>query len=118
MQMEAMHVLVQYLEVDQIGELRRIFHSLDTLRTGYITYEELEDALQRAGIEAASTEIKQIIENIDYHGDGQISYSEFLVATVKSKKLLTEETLWNAFKRFDTDNSGTITADNLAQVMR
>jgi len=54
-------------------------------------------------------EIQQIIENVDYAGNGKINYSEFLAATIELKQVLTYEKLWTLFKYFDTDNSGIIT---------
>lgn len=51
-----------------------------------------------------------MIENIDYAGNGKINYSEFLMATIELKSVLTNEKLAALFKYFDTDNSGVITA--------
>ena len=54
-------------------------------------------------------EIKQIIANVDYAGNGKINYSEFLAATIELKSVLTYDKLWALFKYFDTDDSGIIT---------
>jgi calcium-dependent protein kinase len=53
------------------------------------------------------------MEHVDYEGNGSINYTEFLSATVSVKSVLTYEKLWALFKHFDTDDSGTITPDNL-----
>ena len=53
------------------------------------------------------------MNNIDSDGNGEINYSEFLAAALDSKLTLTEEHLWSVFKRFDMDNSGYITEDNM-----
>jgi calcium-dependent protein kinase len=58
-----------------------------------------------------------MISNIDYLGNGEINYSEFLAATVHSKLLINEEHLWTVFNKFDTDNTGFISDQNLVEVM-
>jgi calcium-dependent protein kinase len=104
-----MNVLVKCLDVKELTDLRQMFKELDTAHTGTLTADELEAGLSKAGITAAKDEIHQIIQNIDYLGNGEINYSEFLAATFQSKFKITEEHLWTVFKRFDTDNSGFIT---------
>jgi calcium-dependent protein kinase len=69
------------------------------------------------GNESNEQEIRAIIQNIDYEGNGKINYSEFIAATLQSKLELTEEQIWSVFKRFDTDNSGFITEENLMEIM-
>ena len=58
-------------------------------------------------------EIESLIKEIDYVGNGKINYSEFLAATLSIKDSLTEEMLWRLFKKFDVDDSGYITKENL-----
>ena len=54
-----------------------------------------------------------MISESDYAGNGQINYSEFLSATLDVKSFLSETKLRSVFSLFDTDNSGTITEENL-----
>ena len=58
-------------------------------------------------------EIKAIVKNVDYAGNGKINYSEFLAATIEIKQVLTYDRLWALFKYFDTDSSGFITPANI-----
>ena len=46
------------------------------------------------------------MSQIDFTGDQQIHYSEFLAATMDIKKFLTDSKLKAIFKQFDTDGSG------------
>lgn len=55
--------------------------------------------------------------SIDTDGSGNINYTEFLAATLEKSLYLKEEKLWSAFKAFDTDNSGTITAEELKTIL-
>jgi calcium-dependent protein kinase len=54
---------------------------------------------------------------MDVDGNGSISYSEFLAASLDKNIYLQEERLWNAFKVFDRDGSGKITADELKTLL-
>ena len=49
---------------------------------------------------------------------GSIDYEEFLAATVNLNHLEKEETMYNAFQYFDTDNSGYITEQEMEDALR
>lgn len=81
-----------------------------------ITVQELKEALYTYSQENLNEEqIQKIVQNLDYAGNGKINYSEFLVATIELKSVLTFDRLWALFKYFDTDSSGYITQANLKE---
>ena len=49
----------------------------------------------------AEKEVNAIMESVDTDGSGSIEYSEFVIATVNRKKLLSNENLEHAFAMFD-----------------
>jgi calcium-dependent protein kinase len=53
----------------------------------------------------------------DADGSGEIDYSEWVVATMDKRKLLSNEKLETAFNLFDKDGSGTISADEIKEVL-
>eukprot|EP00350_Pseudokeronopsis_sp_OXSARD2_P009022 CAMPEP_0170548118 /NCGR_PEP_ID=MMETSP0211-20121228/6447_1 /TAXON_ID=311385 /ORGANISM="Pseudokeronopsis sp., Strain OXSARD2" /LENGTH=97 /DNA_ID=CAMNT_0010853475 /DNA_START=1132 /DNA_END=1425 /DNA_ORIENTATION=+ len=53
----------------------------------------------------------------DADGSGEIDYSEFVVATMDKKKLLSNEKLETAFNLFDKDKSGSISASEIKDVL-
>lgn len=53
----------------------------------------------------------------DADGSGEIDYSEFVVATINKTRLLSDEKLVAAFKLFDKDSSGSISADEVKEVL-
>ena len=53
----------------------------------------------------------------DLDGSGRIRYTEFLAATIEAQGAISEERLAEAFDRFDTDDSGYISVDNLKDVL-
>ena len=48
---------------------------------------------------------------------GSIDYEEFLAATVNLNHLEKEDTMYNAFRHFDTDNSGYITQTEMEDAL-
>eukprot|EP00331_Platyophrya_macrostoma_P026713 CAMPEP_0176445944 /NCGR_PEP_ID=MMETSP0127-20121128/24027_1 /TAXON_ID=938130 /ORGANISM="Platyophrya macrostoma, Strain WH" /LENGTH=100 /DNA_ID=CAMNT_0017831875 /DNA_START=31 /DNA_END=333 /DNA_ORIENTATION=- len=55
--------------------------------------------------------------NMDTDKSGRVDYTEFLTATMEKNLYLKEEKLYAAFKLFDKDGSGTITAQELKVVL-
>jgi calcium-dependent protein kinase len=54
---------------------------------------------------------------VDSDNSGEIEYSEFVVATMNEKNLLSNNKLQTAFKMFDKDGGGSISIDEIKQVL-
>ena len=54
-----------------------------------------------------------MFETVDVDGSGMIDYSEFVMATMNEKELISTEKLKAAFKLFDIDGKGTISPDDI-----
>jgi len=54
---------------------------------------------------------------VDTDGSGEIEYSEFVVATMNEKNLLNNNKLQTAFKMFDKDGGGSISIEEIKQVL-
>jgi len=52
-------------------------------------------------------------ESVDTDNSGKIDYTEFLSVTMEKNIYLREEKLYSAFKLFDKNDDGVITADEL-----
>ena len=63
-------------------------------------------------------EIKKIIEEMDYYGNGMINYTEFIAAVLSVEQVLNDEQIWSLFKKFDVDNSNYITASDLEEAFK
>ena len=66
----------------------------------------------------SDAEVKGLIDEMDYHNNGKINYSEFLSATLNLQKFLTDQRLMAIFAQFDTDNSHQITEENIYFAMQ
>ncbi len=100
---------------DKLEHLREQFRKIDKDQTGLISADELWEALKLMNMNVEADEIHEIMTQIDYQGNGKINYSEFLAATISVRSVLTEKILWTLFKHFDTDDSNTITQENIKE---
>ena len=114
----AMNMLVQMISQDEVKDLRAQFEAMDTGGTGMIDIKELTEVLTNKGIKIDVNQLNSIISEIDYYGNKQINYSDFLSATINIRVYMTEQKLQAIFDQFDTDDSGYITHENIFFAMQ
>jgi len=66
--------------------IRAGFLNLDTHRTGFISYDELAEGLNRFGIPATPAETRALCALYDVRGDHRISYAEFVRRAVRRER--------------------------------
>ncbi|KAL5009277.1 hypothetical protein ScPMuIL_014858 [Solemya velum] len=110
------------LDEGQVAELKEAFCLFDKDGDGKITTSELETVMRSLGQNPTKAEIRDIIHEVDVDGNGAIDFNEFVV--MMSKKIgakdgtaADESELKDAFKVFDKDNNGLISAKELRSVM-
>lgn len=112
----ALMVVAHRSTCEEIGILRKVFQKYAAgNKGGCITYEEFSDAWKESGMPPEDT--RAIFDAVDLDGSGRIRYTEFLAATIEAQGAISEERLAEAFDRFDSDDSGYISVDNLAEVL-
>ena len=106
-------------ESAQLAQLRETFVRWDTDQNGTLSYEELKANMQdiRKSLGYENSAVMAMMEAADSNGDGQVDYTEFITAAYNKKKLIEEASLEKAFKIFDSDGNGVITAQELKGVM-
>jgi calcium-dependent protein kinase len=62
-------------------------------------------------------EVDEIMAIADLNGNGELDYSEWLVATLKRSDIINMKKLHQAFQYFDKDNSGKISLEELKEAM-
>lgn len=55
---------------------------VDVNHTGLIDAEELMNAIKASGLDIEQSEVENIIQAINFKGNGEINYSEFIAATI------------------------------------
>ncbi|CAN6462965.1 unnamed protein product [Victoria cruziana] len=88
------------------------------LVTGRITIQELATVIGSLGQNPTDEELREMICEVDVNGNGTIEFGEFLnLMARKTKETDAEEELKEAFKVFDKDQNGYISAEELRNVM-
>ena len=90
---------------------------MDKNSDGKLSREELIEGYRATLGDLAEEEVDKIMRIADIDGSGEIDYSEFVVATMDKRKLLSNEKLEAAFNLFDKDNSGSISANEIKEVL-
>merc|ERR1711972_1314878 len=89
---------------------------MDVTTQGTITLHELKKVLTDR-FNADVGRVLVIFDALRTSSDGEIHYTDFLAAMVSTRIEVHEDMLVQTFKRFDVDNSGFITEENLRQVL-
>jgi len=106
---------------DEQERLYKSFKALDKNSDGKISREELIEGYKKIYTHMAEEDIiaeaDRLFKVADADGNGEIDYSEWQVATINKYDVLQEEKLKNAFRLFDKDNSGSISANEIKDVL-
>lgn len=97
---------------------KKAFRLFDKDGDGSITTTELGTVMRNLGQNPSEEALKQMINEVDADDSGTIDFAEFL--TLMARKMKTKDSqaeILEAFKVFDCDGSGKISAAELRQVM-
>ena len=103
---------------NDINMLRAQFHAIDRDGSGTIPTKQLREILhKKRNLNLSEKAIEEIISKLDSKGEGKINYSDFMAATMdfdaeKNQKDI-ELKIQSIFRQFDTDNSGSISRENI-----
>lgn len=117
---DAVHTFVtsQCISFQDTRLLREVFRSMDKNGDGKLSREELLDQYSMSiGVADAEIEVNRIMAEVDSDHNGYIDYTEFLKATLDMRKLLSSDNLKAAFRMFDRDGSGSISANELKRIL-
>ena len=110
--------MAEHLTDEQIAEFKEAFSLFDRDGDGNITTKELGTVMRSLGQNPDERELQDLINDIDADGNGNIDFPEFLsLMAKKMKDTDTEEELIEAFKVFDTEGNGVISAMRLRELM-
>eukprot|EP00358_Blepharisma_japonicum_P006028 CAMPEP_0202943874 /NCGR_PEP_ID=MMETSP1395-20130829/4478_1 /ASSEMBLY_ACC=CAM_ASM_000871 /TAXON_ID=5961 /ORGANISM="Blepharisma japonicum, Strain Stock R1072" /LENGTH=353 /DNA_ID=CAMNT_0049641915 /DNA_START=224 /DNA_END=1281 /DNA_ORIENTATION=+ len=110
---EAMKVFVRNISEERYDELGAAFKEIDQSNTGFVTAQDIVDAMRRNGYNLLVDEIETLMKNVQYIGGGKLNYTQFLIAALARKKIMDEEGMWAVFNHFDSGHTGTISLENL-----
>ncbi|KAL5702171.1 hypothetical protein ACHQM5_027418 [Ranunculus cassubicifolius] len=110
--------MADVLTQEQIIEFQETFCLFSKDGNTAITSSELETVIRSLGENPTKAEIQQMISEADPNGNGTIEFDDFLrLIARKMKEVDADEELKEAFRVFDKDQDGYISASELREVM-
>jgi len=113
----ALTMIAQQLNEKDIEDMKNTFNLLDKNRDGTLTMAEIEEGMKQHGI-ALPPDLAQTLAALDTDGSGCVDYSEFIAATISTAQYLRKDVLWSAFRTFDKDGDGSITKQELKELIQ
>ncbi|KII62065.1 Calmodulin [Thelohanellus kitauei] len=110
--------MADQLTEDQISEFKEAFSLFDKDGDEVISPKELDSVMRSLGQTPTEQEIMDMINEVDTDKSGTIDFNEFLLMMVKRlPKVESSVEMREAFKVFDKNGDGKITAEELKNVM-
>uniref|UniRef100_A0A1Q3FT20 Putative calmodulin n=1 Tax=Culex tarsalis TaxID=7177 RepID=A0A1Q3FT20_CULTA len=107
------------LSKEQIEELREAFTLFDTNGDGTISGAELSTVLRALGKNVSDAEVEELLKEVHTDDEGRIHFGDFVaMMTIRLKDFNSEDQLHEAFRIFDRDGNGRISADELRVALR
>ena len=105
------------LTPEQIAEFKEAFTIFDTDGDNTISTKELGRVMRSLGQSPSDAELRELIAEYDFDGNGTLDFPEFLELMAKKiKQIDTEEELVEAFKIFDRDSDGLLKKNDLKKI--
>ena len=79
--------------------------------------EVLEGYEEHFGIPMTEEQVDALFDSVDIDGNGTIDYTEFVMATMNEKDLISQQKLKAAFRLMDKDGSGAISPDEIKKAL-
>ncbi|EFJ04465.1 hypothetical protein SELMODRAFT_16324, partial [Selaginella moellendorffii] len=96
-------------------EFLRVFQAIDENGDGLISKEEVGKLMAKLGHGMSDSDLELLMLTVDLNGDGCVDFEEFQALYITSED--EEENLRDAFRVFDQNGDGFITAEELHRVL-
>ena len=108
----------QLMGKSERDELSKVFKAFDKNGDGKLDMNEVKEGyLEHYGRIMSDEEVEQMFAAVDTDNSGFIEYTEFVLAATSQSALTSQEKLHAAFRMFDKDGSGIISADEIRDVL-
>ena len=108
----------QILRKEEKEEVDRMFGTLDVDCDGKISEEDMKAVYkEHYDVELSEDDLGGIMYEVNLSGSGSITYSEFVIASMLEKGLVSEHNLELAFHMLDKKQTGFLTLENLKEIL-
>lgn len=104
------------LSGQELDCLKEAFSLFDADHDGEITINELGRVMRNHGLNPTDDELRDMIRNVDKNSNGAIDFNEFIEMMLRRDSKIEEDVL-HAFRVFDRDGDGLISAEELKLTM-
>lgn len=111
------YIVTQLASKEDTKDLADAFKQIDTNHDGKLSLDEFREGCARVFPEFTEEEVVKLFHDADTDKSGSIDYSEWIMATVNKKRLLTSENLRAAFNTFDDNGDGNISLDEVRKLL-
>jgi calcium-dependent protein kinase len=112
----AMAAVTSQLNLSQMHHLNNRFEHYDSSGDGRLSHAEMRQVLEDVGVRKGE-DLELVIESLDSDRSGLIEYSEFVAGCVDIASSDVKNHLKVVFRIFDLDGSGSISLEELRQVL-
>ncbi|CAG2241634.1 CALM [Mytilus edulis] len=101
-----------------VSDFKEVFELFDKDGDGTITIKELDTVMRSLGQNPTENEVKEMVQKVDTDGNGTIEFPEFLqMATDMMKSVDLADEVRDAFRLFDKNGDGYVTAPELKTIL-
>ena len=114
-----MYLATQVMREEDKEKLKNTFVAMDKNGDGKLSRSELIAGFISLGEypKVAAIKVDDILSNIDTDKNGFIVYSEFLMALMSKKQVLSKKSLKQAFNTFDKNGDGFIDSEEIKDLL-
>lgn len=110
--------MAENLTEEQLADYKIAFSHFDKDGDGMITKDEFKAIVEELGHTASEQEWNAMMEEMDADQDGSVDFAEFLAVMARRLMLSdNEEEILEAFRVFDKDGNGELSAQELKAVL-
>ena len=113
----ALTAIAHQLADGELVDLKQAFLTVDRNGDGQLTIAEIRLALESAKI-LIPPDFDDLIKTIDSDGSGSIDYMEFIAATLERQTYTQQDVCMRAFRMFDRNGDGKISAQEFKEIMK